>query len=336
MVDFPAITYFVSDFILETQHMCLPAVGAHANLLNNAWARPDCRLPDNDAQLMRMARSDPQHWAEIRDTVLALWPLDGNGMRQHPGLSKQRAFAVKARAARQKGAAKAKEAREAAQAAADGNAEHAAEPDAEHPAEQGAQGVPPSPLPSPSPLPLEKTGVDPAPPAPRVSRKGKAGTPIQYTADFETLWKSYPKRDFDSKSKAFDAWSLLSPEQQTAALAAVPDYRAKVTPQYACKVAKYLLEGLYEGQQSKREQKEADWRLPLLMARERDVWDSANWGPQPHQPGCRVPRHLLLETDGRGWDERDPAKAINDQHYPRKRWVPSNLKPDMRQKDLKP
>jgi len=45
------------------------------------------------------------------------------------------------------------------------------------------------------------------------------------------------------------------------------------------------------------------WAKRLVFGRERLIWSSQEWGPCPHQPGCRVPNHLLEPADGTEWRE---------------------------------
>ena len=42
------------------------------------------------------------------------------------------------------------------------------------------------------------------------------------------------------------------------------------------------------------------WSKRLATARKSGQWD-ANWGVMPGQEGCLVPRELMLDGDGRGW-----------------------------------
>ena len=52
---------------------------------------------------------------------------------------------------------------------------------------------------------------------------------------------------------------------------------------------------------------EKRWRTRLVMARERRIWPSSEWGPCPGSPGCQVPSSLLEPDDGNGWGEWEQA-----------------------------
>jgi hypothetical protein len=43
------------------------------------------------------------------------------------------------------------------------------------------------------------------------------------------------------------------------------------------------------------------WKPRLAHARQRRIWYE-EWGPVPNQPGCSVPKHLVKEPDGEGWE----------------------------------
>lgn len=49
---------------------------------------------------------------------------------------------------------------------------------------------------------------------------------------------------------------------------------------------------------------DAAWERRLKFARDRRVWSVAEWGPVPGKSGCRVPKHLLAENDGKNWQEQ--------------------------------
>lgn len=79
MADFPTLPIWVGDFIGDTQHLGALETGAYLMLLFSAWRTPECRLPDDEKMLARMARCSPSEWRRIRTAVLAFWSPTGDG-----------------------------------------------------------------------------------------------------------------------------------------------------------------------------------------------------------------------------------------------------------------
>lgn len=50
------------------------------------------------------------------------------------------------------------------------------------------------------------------------------------------------------------------------------------------------------------------WNRRLRLARSRQQWSSAEWGPMPGARGCNVPARLLEPSDGQGWTEPKEAR----------------------------
>lgn len=55
--------------------------------------------------------------------------------------------------------------------------------------------------------------------------------------------------------------------------------------------------------------KPPDWQTRMNYARRERAWATAEWGPPPGQPGCKVPISLIQPGDGHDWNElrRDAA-----------------------------
>jgi hypothetical protein len=79
----------------------------------------------------------------------------------------------------------------------------------------------------------------------RPKRKG-----VSYTPEFENFWKGYPSHENQSKSETFDAWRKLPSEEQTLALASLPQFSAycRNKPDYpVVHAVRYLSKRRFEG-----------------------------------------------------------------------------------------
>lgn len=52
------------------------------------------------------------------------------------------------------------------------------------------------------------------------------------------------------------------------------------------------------------------WAKRLRFARARKLWSEAEYGPQPRQPGCKVPPHLIEQGDGMDWVDLTAKRAV--------------------------
>lgn len=57
------------------------------------------------------------------------------------------------------------------------------------------------------------------------------------------------------------------------------------------------------------DESETAWAKRLRFARDKRIWSTAELGPPPGRPGCRVPAALLLDGDGEGWKEIENRSA---------------------------
>lgn len=77
MAEFPALPIWTDAYLADTRHLSTLEHGAYFLLMMEAWRRPHCSLPDDDAMLARLAGVDTETWAAIRPIVMAMWKLDG-------------------------------------------------------------------------------------------------------------------------------------------------------------------------------------------------------------------------------------------------------------------
>lgn len=77
MAEFPALPLWTDAYLADTRHLSTEEHGAYLLLLMEAWRRPTCALPDDDALLARLAGLPLERWTDIRATVMAFWSHDG-------------------------------------------------------------------------------------------------------------------------------------------------------------------------------------------------------------------------------------------------------------------
>lgn len=69
----PYLPLYVNDYIGATRHLSTEEHGAYLLLLMEAWRRRDCRLPDDDALLARLAGVSPQKWKSMKPVIMEKW-----------------------------------------------------------------------------------------------------------------------------------------------------------------------------------------------------------------------------------------------------------------------
>jgi uncharacterized protein YdaU (DUF1376 family) len=75
MSRFPSLPLFADACIADTAHLTAEQTGAYLLLLMMAWRSPECRLPNDDAKLMRWARVDRRRWSRVKPIVMGFWML---------------------------------------------------------------------------------------------------------------------------------------------------------------------------------------------------------------------------------------------------------------------
>jgi hypothetical protein len=142
----------------------------------------------------------------------------------------------------------------------------------------------------------------------------KPGKRPSYPAPFEAFWKAYPKDPNMSKVEAFDEWKKLSPEDQEKATASLPNFKrycAKDPDYKIIHACRYLKKRRFDGfaPTVTSEVDDTAWIKRLEYARQKRCWFPSEWKGLPGEPGCAVPKHLLLPTDGQGWSMQERIAA---------------------------
>lgn len=137
-----------------------------------------------------------------------------------------------------------------------------------------------------------------------------------YPDEFEKVWGEYPTTPIMSKKQAFEKWRRLDEEDRDAFSKALPKYKAYLGKAenawlHPCHMVVFINQRRWEAFEPKiHPDYVADderWNKRLRAARMKGLWAAKEWGPPPGQDGCCVPKHLLQEGDGRGWQEWEQA-----------------------------
>lgn len=140
---------------------------------------------------------------------------------------------------------------------------------------------------------------------------------IIYADDFEAFWSAYPDRTNNSKTKAWESWRKLTPDERQQATASLPTFAAycMANPTYRCVHAeRYLRDRRFETQSAGQgvanlaAMESAWWRNPGTVAsitperwrkaigkHSNGTWPVDKLGPPPGHALCVVPAELVSE-----------------------------------------
>lgn len=296
MAEFPALPLWTDAYLADTRHLSAEQHGAYLLLLMEAWRRPSCSLPDDDALLARLSGLGGR-WDANRDAVMAFWTRDGRRKEwtQKRLVQEREYVASKSRSQRDNAAKRWKGKKKDNAMAMPIAMSNACQTDA----------------PTPTPTIGEDTNVSSLS-EPPVSDRGKSARKrIEYPADFEAAWQAYPRTPNMSKSEALPAWRKLSAEDRALVLPSIPAFKAYCAkrPDYeVIHFCRYLSKRRFEGFVAAGfAGQSVNWSTRLGWARTNGKWSTAEWGPRPGQRGCLVPSNQLQPGDGAGWSEHERA-----------------------------
>lgn len=201
MADFPALPLWTDAYLADTRHLSQAEHGAYLLLLMEAWRRPRCCLPDDDALLARLSGSPSvAEWQAMKPAIMAFWTLDARASEwTQKRMSKERTFVEKSR----------KQKRDAARKRWQGTEK------------KDAAASPPHVQPTPTPTPTKESpngdSSETSPPDkprsltpreryPAVSNLPKNGKGLRYPPEFEAAWQAYPTRREDTKPGCYKHW----------------------------------------------------------------------------------------------------------------------------------
>lgn len=70
MAELPWMRFYIGDHIRDTHHLSWEEHGVLLLLLITAWKEPGCRIPDDEAWIVRRLRSNEQDFARVVKPVL--------------------------------------------------------------------------------------------------------------------------------------------------------------------------------------------------------------------------------------------------------------------------
>jgi len=63
--------FYIADYLADTAHLSAAEHGAYMLLIMHYWQKGG--LPDDDAQLARIARMSPEEWSKARSIIQAFF-----------------------------------------------------------------------------------------------------------------------------------------------------------------------------------------------------------------------------------------------------------------------
>ena len=177
--------FYIGKYLADTLHLTTEQHGAYLLLLAAAWMRRG-KLPNDDAQLMRIARCDKAAWKRVKTDVMAFFVAGADGLTQKR-LAVEYAKALTANTAQHENGKK-------------GGRPKKAKP---NPTEtHGFSGQEPKSNPTESPLQIQREEAK--------DQKLKATVrQAELRADFDAFYQAYPRKQ--AKADALKAWKQVAP-----------------------------------------------------------------------------------------------------------------------------
>jgi uncharacterized protein YdaU (DUF1376 family) len=164
----------------DTRHLTAAQHGAYLLLLMTAWRMPDCKLPDDDRFLCRCASMDIRTWKLNRDIIMAFWKQDDEQKWYQGRLEDERKYVDDMRS---------KNAAAGRASALKRKNRHSTTVPTKPQRESN-----PHTHTLPTPIPIKES-----------VKKHSSAREIDYSPEFEVIWKLYPPNE-GSKFKAFEAY----------------------------------------------------------------------------------------------------------------------------------
>lgn len=259
--------FYVADYLGDTRHLTTEQHGAYMLLLMTLW-RSGGRIPNDARRLARITCCTPSRWARISEEVLRFFEVDGDCLthgRLAFELEKASEKSIKrAVSGSQGGKATALKNKELAEANAAPLPSHSSEPESD----------------KESPLP------------PKGGKKARRKPETALPDDFPDL-----KALQEAKAKVLDAGAavkITSEAERFRNHAAQTDRRARDWP---AAWRNWILNAIERAPALGLVQTVKDehdpWPMRMRAWSRQEGWNDVDWGPEPGEPGCRVPAHHL-------------------------------------------
>jgi uncharacterized protein YdaU (DUF1376 family) len=210
MTDTPAMLLWTDSYLGDTSHLTTVEHGAYLLLLMAMW-RAGGALPNDETRLARTARLNLDKWRKIAPTIMDFMTVTGTSVTQ-----KRLKLEFEIQLSRREKLERAGKAGGRAKALKNiGPAPSIATPT---PVAQ-VKHHPSLPEPEPEPEKKEEGNLT-------VSCPKQVRTRVGYSDEFEAFWRAYPTDAGMAKKEAFTAWQRLAPEDRSAALKAIPAWKA--------------------------------------------------------------------------------------------------------------
>lgn len=294
MAEFPAIPLWTDRYLADTRHLTTTEHGAYLLLLMEAWRRQTCSLPDDNALLARLAGLQMDEWEGIKSVVMAFWKLDRRKKSwTQKTLLKERAFvARKSAVQRDNSLTRWKKT----------NKHHAMAMPSGMP--NGCQLD----APTPTPTPTNKK-------KPKGSQKdSKKGSQKRLREGEEELLSTLNAET--ARAVVDHRMKIKKPLTARAAELLACKFAECSTPDEA---ANMMIVRGWQGFEpdwvadGEIKRIDTDWQFRLEKWRTSNFW-SSNWGAQPGDDECLVPKELLDADPARGLTHttNDIKKDINN------------------------
>lgn len=104
MAAYPALPFWVRDYIADTRHLTLEQRGAYTDLLFFCWVAPECKIPDDDKIIAQTLGITKARWvSKIAPAVRPLFDQQDSFLLQKRLLSERNSVQKRVEAARENG-----------------------------------------------------------------------------------------------------------------------------------------------------------------------------------------------------------------------------------------
>lgn len=305
MSEYPFLPLSIDAYFRDTRHLSAMQHGAYLLLLMEAWQRPNSALPDDEKILARLACLSASEWDENKEVILAFWKHDARSKTYTQKRLLETKEHVKKTSRKQQSNAKSRWEKE--KDTSHGNAKPPAKPmpkTSQKDASQ-SQSQSQSPLASPTPpTPAPARAADDA--FEEVSRRlrslpGVDKHPVYASPSINPLWGMI-HAGWNLETEIIPVVTALAQRSKPGTIRSWSYFVDEIQAQRNIPAAPPPPEANYEPRPG-----EASWDERISFGRRNRAWP-AKWGPMPNTPGCVVPAHLLLPSDGQGWKEWKPGE----------------------------